>query len=148
MFQVTLNNKSDAITSFKFPTNVAQYKMTPSYGVLQPLQSLSVVISFEPNQIGVFKNIVQLIILNGLSSVDIKLIGEAKLDINTKKNGTKINGGTTKIDSNYTKTFKFVDPVNILNEKLENIKIKMMNVDKETMSLSSLERDRMYGMNR
>ena len=140
--RATLTNKSDALTTFSFPQS-AQFKMIPPKGILQPLQTLSVVISFQPNQLGIFKSIAQLNISNGLTLVDIKLHGESKPPEGKKT----LIGGIDKSAKETDKTFKFVDPSAVLMEKIMSERMES-TVERESQSLTSLDRDRVYGMNR
>lgn len=140
--KAVLSNKSDAIVTYSFP-QTAHFKMTPSKGSLQPLKSQSVILSFQPSQIGKFKTIIQLLILNGLSFVDIKLVGEAKYN-ELKKTITE---GTDKIGTDFDKKFKFINPSNILRDQLEKLKMNGL-IDKETVSLTSSDRDHVYSSNR
>ena len=140
--KITLSNKSDAVTTFSFPST-AHFKMIPAKGSLQPLQTLSAVISFQPSQLGNFKSIVQMNISNGLSSVDIKLTGDSEPPEGKKT----LVGGIDKVLGDFEKTFKFVDPSKILNERIESERMKSI-VERDTASLTSSDRDRIYGMNR
>lgn len=140
--RATLTNKSEAVTTFLFPQS-SQFKMIPPKGILQPLQSLSVIISFQPSQLGTFKSVMQISISNGLTSVDVKLHGEA----NPSEGKKNLVGGTDKLVQDFEKNFKFVDPSSILMYKMENENLRN-TVEKDTVSLTSKDRDRMYGMNR
>ena len=139
--QVTLTNKSNAMTSFSFP-QMAHFKMIPSKGSLTASQSLSVVLSFQPSQLGSFKSIAHMDVSDGLATVDIKLHG-----VSESPEGKKILvGGIDKVSSDFERKLKYVDPARVLRDKMESDWSRIPEKDSE--SLTSLDRDSMYGMNR
>jgi hypothetical protein len=73
---MTLTNKTKHATHFEFPI-VATFKFNPTKGVIQGMESISVVASFLPPQLGTFKREVKLSIANGLHILDVKCIGES-----------------------------------------------------------------------
>jgi hypothetical protein len=142
--QITLTNKSEAETSFSFP-KTAHYKMIPPSGALGPLQSLSAVLSFQPSQLGTFKSIAQLSVLDGLAYVSIKLYGESEPPEGKKT----IIGGIDKFPEDFERKMKFVDPNKILIEKQESERHRSHNQgDRESKSITSTDRDKLYGMGR
>jgi hypothetical protein len=134
-----ITNRSDAPVTFSFP-KTAQFNMTPSKGTLGPLQSRSVVVSFQPSQMGKFKSVIQMVISGGLSTVGIKMVGESEYS-----EGKRVTiAGVDKIKADFDKKMKFVDPAKVLIEQIEEERMKK-TVDKETMSLTSSDRDHVYG---
>ena len=115
--------------------------MIPPSGALGPLQSLSAVLSFQPSQLGTFKSIAQLSILDGLAYVSIKLFGESEPPEGKKT----IIGGIDKFPEDFERKMKFVDPSKILLEKQESERYKNQG-DKESKSITSTDRDKMYGI--
>ena len=92
---------------------------------------------------GIFKSIAQLNISNGLTLVDIKLHGESKPPEGKKT----LVGGIDKSARETEKVFKFVDPSAVLLEKMMSERMED-TVERESHSLTSQDRDRVYGMNR
>ena len=115
--------------------------MIPPSGALGPLQSLSAVLSFQPSQLGTFKSIAQLSILDGLAYVSIKLFGESEPPEGKKT----IIGGIDKFPEDFERKMKFVDPSKILLEKQESERYKNQG-DKESKSITSTDRDKLYGI--
>jgi hypothetical protein len=119
--------------------------MIPPSGALGPLQSLSAVLSFQPSQLGTFKSIAQLSVLDGLAYVSIKLYGESEPPEGKKT----IIGGIDKFPEDFERKMKFVDPNKILIEKQESERYKSHNQgDRESKSVTSTDRDKLYGMGR
>jgi hypothetical protein len=115
--------------------------LIPPSGALGPLQSLSAVLSFQPSQLGTFKSIAQLSILDGLAYVSIKLFGESEPPEGKKT----IIGGIDKFPEDFERKMKFVDPSKILLEKQESERYKNQG-DKESKSITSTDRDKLYGI--
>jgi hypothetical protein len=140
---VTLTNRCNEVTSFAFPPT-AHFKMNPAKGVLQPLQTMTAVVSFTPGQMGKFKTIVKVAVADGKASVDMKVVGESDVPEGKKT----LVGGIDKLGADFEPKLKFVDPHKMLIEKLEAEKAKgLPKVDKDTMSLTSSDRDQVYSMN-
>ena len=144
---VTLTNRCSEVTSFAFPPT-AHFKMIPTKGVLQPLQTMSAVVSFTPGQMGKFKNIIKVSIADGKAFVDMKVVGESELP---PEGARKVMiGGIDKLGTDFEPKLKFVDPHKMLIEKLEHEQIKSQQkggTDKDTVSLTSSDRDHVYSMN-
>ena len=104
---VQLTNKSDQRTNFDF-SSIAHFKMQPRKGYLEPRQTTSVIASFTPAQLGVFKHDMQLSIENGLIVKQIHILAESDSEI--KKT---LVGGTDKLPEDFKKIYKFVDPEEI-----------------------------------
>lgn len=142
---VTLQNRCNEVTSFAFPPT-AHFKMNPAKGQLQPLQTMTVVVSFIPGQMGKFKSIIKLAIADGKAVVEMKVVGEADIAEGTKT----LVGGIDKLGGDFEAKLKFVDPHKMLVEKLEAEKAKgalPRAGDKDTVSLTSSDRDHVYSMN-
>ena len=146
---VTLTNRCSEVTSFAFPPT-AHFKMIPTKGVLQPLQTMTAVVSFTPGQMGKFKNIIRVSVADGKAFVDMKVVGESDIP---PEGGTRkvMIGGIDKLGTDFEPKLKFVDPHKMLIEKLENEIIKSQHprgvTDKDTVSLTSSDRDHVYSMN-
>ena len=54
---------------------VAGFRCTPSNGRLQPLQSLNVVVSFCPGQLGVYKKSLHVVVADGLVTLPLRVAG-------------------------------------------------------------------------
>jgi hypothetical protein len=104
---VTLNNKSASKTTFEF-SHLAHFKCSVEKGELQAYQSLSVVMSFTPTQLGVFKNVIQLSLAGGLEVIDLKILADAD-----QPGKRVLVGGLDKLPEDFQKTLKFVDPEEI-----------------------------------
>jgi len=102
---VTLTNKTKLPTSYEFPT-IPCFKFTPSRGVLQSLETISIVTSFLPPQLGKFKNKLQMLVAEGLDTIEFKLLGECDV-VGAKKT---LIGGTDKQPEDFKPMLKFVDP--------------------------------------
>ena len=104
---VTMVNKSDMRTPYNF-TDLAHFKITPQTGVLEPHQNISIIVSFTPSQLGVFKNRFLVTYCNGLTSDEIKLVAEAD-----KPGSRKLAGGTEALPQDFERIRKFVDPEDV-----------------------------------
>ena len=58
-------------------SSLAHFKITPQTGVLEAHQSISIIVSFTPTQLGVFKNRFTVFYCDGLTSDEIRLVAEA-----------------------------------------------------------------------
>ena len=85
-----------------------------------------------------------MVVSDGLSTVDIKLHGLAEFAEGKKT----LVGGIDKISSDFERKLKFVDPARVLKEKERMESDRHRIADKDSESLTSLDRDSMYGMNR
>ena len=101
---ITLTNGTKFLTNYSFPT-VANFKFNPSSGILQSLQTVNVIGSFLPPQLGVFKTIVHMSIADGLDTVEFRMMGESADAV--KK---VLIGGTDKLPIDFATQHKFVDP--------------------------------------
>ena len=80
-------------------------------------------------------------ILDGLAYVSIKLFGESEPPEGKKT----IIGGIDKFPEDFERKMKFVDPSKILLEKQESERYKNQG-DKESKSITSTDRDKLYGI--
>ena len=101
---VNMVNKSDMRTPFNF-SSLAHFKITPQTGVLEAHQSISIIVSFTPTQLGVFKNRFTVFYCDGLTSDEIRLVAEAD-----KPGEKKLPGGTDALPQDFERVRKFVDP--------------------------------------
>jgi hypothetical protein len=102
---ISVQNKSKFPTSFEFPI-IANFKFEPTKGYLHALESVSVVASFLPPQLGKFKSAIKLSLANGLGFFDVHAIGNSP-DPGDRK---KLLGGTNLLPDDFVKQRKFVDP--------------------------------------
>jgi hypothetical protein len=104
---VTIKNMGDLPAEFSL-NKIANFGSKPSSGLLQPLQSQTVVISFLPGQMGKFKTTMHVVVCKGLLTIPIHVSGTSTGMI--KK--TKSAGGTTSLGTSgsFQPTLKFVDP--------------------------------------
>lgn len=101
---ISVQNKSKYPTSFEFPI-IANFKFEPTKGYLHALESVSVVASFLPPQLGKFKSAVKLSLANGLGSFEVHCIGSSANAGDRKK----LLGGTDLLPQDFVKQRKFVD---------------------------------------
>lgn len=105
---MTLQNTSSVPLKFHFSTG-AQYKMVPSSGVANSGQSLSIVASYMPCQLGPTKKMCRFSVEGGLRQIEIRIIGEC-IASDIKK---AIVGGIDKIPEDFKPSYKFVEPGDI-----------------------------------
>ncbi len=101
---LTLSNAGESAAHFNF-SSVAHFTIHPVSGVIAPKQNTSVIASFLPSQLGIFKYDLDLSIENGLIMKKIHILAES--DSVIKK---KMIGGTDKLPEDFKKIYKFVDP--------------------------------------
>eukprot|EP01037_Dinobryon_pediforme_P018566 gene18566-18851_t len=156
---MTITNGTKFVTNFSFPT-IANFKFNPNSGVLQSLQTVSVIGSFLPPQLGTFKNTVRMSIADGLDSIEVRLMGESS-DVVKKV----LIGGTDKQPEDFAVRHKFVDPEveeatrlekrkaaeqkallqTTLTNKISNMTLGGDSDNKTVSSTNSFERDILYG---
>ena len=102
---MTLQNSSPIPMKFNFSTG-AHFKITPSAGVANSGQSLSIVASYVPCQLGATKKVSVFSVEGGLRTVDVKIIGDCVAS--TLKKQTI--GGLDKGPEDFKKSYKFVEP--------------------------------------
>eukprot|EP00606_Chrysophyceae_sp_TOSAG23-5_P001155 GSChrysophyteH2.ASY1.ANO1.1079.1 assembled CDS len=101
---LTLSNAGESAAHFNF-SSIAHFTIHPVSGVIAPKQNTSVIASFLPSQLGIFKYDLELSIENGLIMKKIHILAES--DSVIKK---KMIGGTDKLPEDFKKIYKFVDP--------------------------------------
>lgn len=148
---VQLSNQTSAQTKFEFE-KIAQFKFFPRMGVLEGHQSITVIASFQPTQLGKFKTTTNIIIMDGLRQVEMKLVGEAN-DVGNRKTAKDL-GGIDKLPEDFKTQCKFVDPEKIIAEryereqqaklKKENKQFKTIIIDDLASNGSSKENDKIY----
>jgi hypothetical protein len=140
---VQLVNNTSSETTYKFP-KVPHFTMTPSKGKLLPLQTKSAIVTFQPSQLGKFKTVARLLVADGLSGTDVKLVAET--------DGTSVKkiliGGNDKCPEDFATSCKFVDPAKVLAERLDAEYKKTLSLSKagddDVASLRSNDRDSIY----
>jgi hypothetical protein len=128
---VSLSNKTKLPTSFDFPP-IPSFKFTPTKGVLQSLETISIVASFLPPQLGKFKNTLQMLVAEGLDFIQFKLLGECDAVGNKKT----LIGGINKAPDDFKVNLKFVDP---REEKEARVQKKINQLNKTIAFHKSLE---------
>ena len=101
---VTFTNKTKFATKYNIPS-VANFKFSPSHGLLQGLQTISIIASFLPPQLGEFKNTVKMSLADGLEHLELRLVGGS-----SDKVKKVLIGGTDKLPEDFKVQHKFVDP--------------------------------------
>lgn len=102
---ISVQNKTKFPTSFEFPI-IANFKFEPTKGHLHALETVSVVASFLPPQLGKFKSAIKLSLANGLGTFEVHAIGNSA-DPGDRK---KLIGGTDLLPNDFIKQRKFVNP--------------------------------------
>lgn len=92
---LSIINKTTMPTTFEFP-QIANFKFNPMKGKLLGNETVSVVTSFTPPQLGEFKHITQMIYAGGLDRVELRLMGESSGSIPYR--GV---GGTDKLPDDF-----------------------------------------------
>lgn len=141
---VTLSNRSKLPLAYEFPV-VATFKFHPLKGRVMPHEHVSIVASFLPPQLGLFKTQVPLIIGGGLKQYDIKVVGTAE-SVGGKK---LLITGTDKLPEDFVPHYKFVDPEEEATARLERRQAKEMKAQEieatlRTMLSPSLSRKKMF----
>eukprot|EP01033_Poteriospumella_lacustris_P004189 gene4189-2988_t len=116
---VTLSNRTKLPLSFEFPV-VATFKFNPLKGRLMPHEHVSVIASFLPPQLGQFKTKVPLTIGDGLKTYELKVVGTSEL-VGGKK---LLVTGTDKLPEDFVPKYKFVDPEEEAEARLEKRQAK------------------------
>eukprot|EP01032_Pedospumella_encystans_P007939 gene7939-9469_t len=102
---INVSNKTKYPTDFEFPI-IANFKFHPTKGHLHSLETVSVVASFLPPQLGKFKSNIKLSLAGGLSFFEVHAIGNSE-DAGTRKT---LLGGTNLLPADFEKHRKFVNP--------------------------------------
>lgn len=109
---LTLSNASPIAMSFDF-SKTAHFKVNPSKGILQPEQTLSVIASFTPAQLGKFKGTMRCKVSNGIRDIEVRFTGESEPS-NLKK---ELVGGITALPEHFQPKLKFIDPEEVRRAK-------------------------------
>ena len=128
---LTVTNKTKHITSFEFPI-LANFKFSPTKGVLQSMENVSVVASFVPPQLGVFRTLIKLALANGLNHVEVRALGESS-DPGARK---KLTGGVEKNVEDFKVKHKFVNPEEELTGRVEKRKEKEVVTFQKQLSVT------------
>jgi hypothetical protein len=143
---MTLSNRAKLPLTFEFPV-VATFKFQPLKGKLMPHENISVIASFLPPQLGQFKTKIPLSIGDGLKTYDIKVVGAAEL-IGGKK---LLVTGTDKLPEDFVPKYKFVDPEEEAEARLEKRQAKEkkaleVEATLRTMLLPSSNKRKMFDL--
>jgi hypothetical protein len=102
---MTIKNSTPLALPFEF-TRTPHFKLNPMAGVVQPEQTVTIVASFTPGQLGNFKVVSHCNIGKGLKNVEIRFIGGA--EPSEEKHKTLV-GGLDAGPSDFKTELKFVD---------------------------------------
>lgn len=111
---ISVSNKSKYPTDFEFPV-IANFKFHPTKGHLHSLETVSVVASFLPPQLGKFKSAIKVSLAKGLGTFEVHAIGSSG-DPGQRK---QLLGGTHLLPDDFTKQYKFVNPEEEATERHE-----------------------------
>jgi hypothetical protein len=109
---LSLQSSSPIAMKFLF-TKGAQFKFTPSNGTIHPGQTISILASLFPVQLGEIKKISKLLIEDGIRETEIRLIGDCTPSVIKKK----IIGGTNLLPDDFQHIPKYVDPIEVNKER-------------------------------
>jgi hypothetical protein len=116
---LTLTNKTKSPTSFEFPV-VAMFKFEPIRGRILGEETVSVVASFLPPQLGHFKSTIHVDVANGLRKYDLKVVGNASMMGDKKVLVT----GTDKLPADFLPSRKYVEPEEEATARMEKRQIR------------------------
>jgi hypothetical protein len=103
--RITVFNPSPTPLNYQFSRH-PYIKFTPSTGRILQYQSISVIASFLPLHLGIFRETLELSVLDSPSStISFSVYGEAN-EIGTRR---KLIGGTDKLPEDFAQSYKFVD---------------------------------------
>jgi hypothetical protein len=102
---MTIKNSTPLALPFEF-TRTPHFKLNPMSGVLQPEQTVTIVASFTPGQLGNFKVVSHCDIGKGLKNVEIRFVGDAEPSEEKRKT---LVGGLDAGPSDFKTELKFVD---------------------------------------
>ncbi|CAM9369839.1 unnamed protein product, partial [Ectocarpus fasciculatus] len=85
-------------------SKVPHFSCTPSRGLLQPMQSQNVVLTFCPTQLGHFRGVLKLSLGSDILVVPIRVVGEAST-VGPKQPRP---GGIDKLPADFKPRFNFV----------------------------------------
>jgi hypothetical protein len=100
---LTLKNVGQLTIPYSL-NKVANFVCKPSKGILGPGQSQNIVVGFVPAQLGIFKNVLHLVVCEGLQVVPLQVSGTA----NTSNRVPVAKRGQTAQADDFKPTFKFV----------------------------------------
>jgi hypothetical protein len=109
---LSLQSASPIPMKFQFSKG-AQYKFSPPNGILQPGQTLSILATIFPVQLGEIKKVCMLSIEDGIREAEIRIIGDC-VPSNLKK---RVLGGTNLLPEDFQHVPKFVDPVEVTKQR-------------------------------
>jgi hypothetical protein len=101
---VTLRNASGEMPVTFASNRVAHFSVAPASGRLQPMQSMDLVVSFRPNQLGKFNNTLHLVVNQGVLTMPLRVSGVCD-DVGERKT---LHGGTAMLPENFKIKPKFV----------------------------------------
>lgn len=76
---ITITNKCTKLPIKWETTTIAQFKISPPNGILHPSQSQNIIVSFVPQQLGVFKDLIQFVFERGIVVIPLRLQGECEV---------------------------------------------------------------------
>jgi hypothetical protein len=122
---ITLKNDSELTLPYNF-TKIPNFTASPKSGFIKPQTSQSCVLSFVPGQMGKRKNIMNLIVANGMDNVDIRCMGTG---IASAPGITKtMTGGPNVVPSDFVPNYNFVkseDPTATKNRENNNTFVRI-----------------------
>lgn len=74
---ITLSNRGDSLPIDWRINKIANFRTTPDHGTLAPMQTVEVIVSFMPSQLGKFSSMMQVSAVGGLKTIPLRVTGEA-----------------------------------------------------------------------
>ena len=101
---VTLRNANSELPVTFASNRVAHFSITPASGRLQPMQSMELIVSFRPNQLGKFGNTLHLVVNQGVLTMPLRVSGVCD-SVGERKS---LKGGASMLPANFDIKPKFV----------------------------------------
>jgi hypothetical protein len=101
---VTLKNASAELPVTFASNRVAHFSVAPASGRLQPMQSMELIVSFRPNQLGKFTNTLHIVVNHGVVTMPLRVSGICD-DVGERK---QLMGGTAMLPEDFAVKPKFV----------------------------------------
>lgn len=120
--KISMTNHSLSSMTYKF-ANIPFFKSAPSEGLIHQHQTVSIIVSYLPLQLGKFDSSILLSINNcPTADLNIRVHGEANIS-GTMRKKCMLTGGIDKLPEDFQETYHFIDP-NI--ELLKSLKLNYM----------------------
>lgn len=133
----SVSSKSDLDVDFVF-TSAPFFKFTPANGTLRAYQTLPIIATFSPSQLGVFNKRAHLSIANSVRIIDLKMSAEAIGITETKH----IIEGIHLLPEDFKPKLKFIDPESVLRKKIESFhRLEPWNKEEEFLTSLSWNED-------